>query len=98
MEQFWRKINGSDSEGHVIPQEIEVAYVLPADYGFGFRNPTDTIWGLFPADTLSTKVWSDVQILAGRYSSFFDIVYDETLYRQDFGRYNELFFWNQTIG
>ena len=27
-----------------------VAYVLPENYGWGFRNPQDTIWGVWAAD------------------------------------------------
>ena len=75
----------------------EVAYVLPAGYGFGFRRATDTIWGLWDSDELSAKVWSDVNTLIGEYGSHLDIVYDDKFFGGVEGRYDRLFFWNETI-
>ena len=74
-----------------------MAYVLPADYGFGFRSATDTVWGLWNADELSAKVWSDVNTLIGEYGSHLDIVYDDKFFGGVEGRYDRLFFWNETI-
>jgi hypothetical protein len=76
----------------------QVAYVLPAGYGFGFRNPGDTIWGIWNADDLSLKVFNDVNILINRYASNFDIVYDDPQHMATIAnRYGKLLFWNETI-
>ena len=77
----------------------EVAYIVPADYGFGFRNPNDTIWGLFPADELSSKIFYDTNIiLPSKYGSHFDILYDEPqIIAPLLKNYSEVFYWNQTI-
>ena len=58
MKKFWNYIHSSpESHGNF---EGEVVYVLPEDYGFGFRGSNDTIWGLWEADQLSKKIWDDV--------------------------------------
>lgn len=96
MQKFWNYANSN-------PQKFgfnkgTVAYVLPQDYGFGFRSPQDNIWGLWDADELSPNVWTDVNKLIVQYDSKLDIVYDDPEYRGNItNRYNELFFWNQTI-
>ena len=41
----------------------EVAYVLPADYGSGLRSADDGLWGFFPSDQLSAKIYSDIETL-----------------------------------
>ena len=62
LQKFWNTLHSNpDSFGSNKPK---VAYVVPADYGFGFRNPNDTIWGLFPADTsISKNLFDDVTTL-----------------------------------
>ncbi len=96
LKDFWSYI-------HINPQEYgvihgEAAYVLPEDYGFGFRYPEDKIWGLWEADELSQKVWNDVNTLLDRYSFRLDIVYNEPEVMDSLkNRYDKLFFWNETI-
>lgn len=75
----------------------EVAYVLPKDCGFGFRNPNYTTWGLWKADESSKKIWSDVNNLLDRYGSCLDIVYSDPEFNNAIkSRYNRLIFWNET--
>jgi hypothetical protein len=96
MKDFVNYIHSNPREQGVI--QGEVAYVLPEDYGFGFRNPRDKIWGLWDADGLSEKVWNDVNMLIDQYDSRLDIVYSDP---EGWGavksRYSQLFFWNETI-
>jgi hypothetical protein len=96
LKKFWSYIHSSpENHGSV---EGEVAYVLPKDYGYGFRGPDDTIWGLWEPDQLSKKVWDDVNSLVGRYGSRLDIVYDDPAFSDAIRhRYGELFFWNETV-
>lgn len=85
------------------PQEhgvtrAEAAYVLPQNYGFGFRSSADKIWGLWDADALSPKVWADVNKLIAKYSPRLDIVYDDAETIDIIKtRYNKLYFWNETL-
>ncbi len=96
LQKFWDyMLRNPGNHGSI---KDEVAYVLPTDYGFGFRSATDTIWGLWNADELSAKVWSDVNTLIGEYGSHLDIVYDDAkLFDAVKGHYDRLFFWNETI-
>jgi hypothetical protein len=97
LQKFWSTLhNNPESFGSNKPQ---VAYVVPTDYGFGFRNPNDHIWGLFPSDTLSTKIYEDIHnTLTTKYGSRFDILYDEPqTIGPILGDYSKVFYWNQTI-
>jgi hypothetical protein len=97
LKKFWEILHSNpDSFGS---NRAEVAYVVPADYGFGFRNPNDHIWGLFPSDTLSTKIYNDINnTLMTKYSSRFDILYDESqTIDHILGDYSKVFYWNQTV-
>ncbi|MCW4046801.1 MAG: hypothetical protein NWE99_04465 [Candidatus Bathyarchaeota archaeon] len=82
------------------PQEFpaETAYVLPKDYGYGFRGPDDRIWGYFPPDALSPVVWNTSTILIREYGIRLDIVYETKI--DDYPvnlPYERLIYWNGTI-
>ena len=97
LQKFWNTLqNNPGSFGSNTP---EVAYVVPADYGFGFRNTKDTIWGLFPADELSSKIFEDTNTtLPTKYGSRFNILYNEPeIITPLLGNYSKVFYWNQTI-
>ena len=53
----------------------KIAYVMPQNYGWGLRNPNDTIWGVWPADNQSAAIWSTVNNLESQYSYNFDIIF-----------------------
>jgi hypothetical protein len=93
MRQFW-----DYAKHNPRPAETgeRVAYVLPKDYAYGFRGPSDSVWGLWGPDELSSKVWNDANNLASQYGSKLDIVYEETLQNHAFN-YTKLIFWNGTI-
>jgi hypothetical protein len=96
LQKFWNTLNSnSESLGSNPPT---AAYIVPEYYGFGFRSPDDTIWGLFSADNLSAKIYNDVNALTSKYGSRFDILYDDpaitTLLLRN---YTSLYYWNQTI-
>jgi hypothetical protein len=96
LRNFWNYMrNNPQKHGSIAGK---VAYVLPQDYGFGFRREDDTIWGLWSNDTLSAKVWSDVNNLISRYGSTLDIVYDDPEFINVVTTgHTQLHFWNQTI-
>jgi hypothetical protein len=72
-----------------------VVYVLPKDYGYGFRGPNDTIWGLWEADNLSSQIWNDLNTLVDQYQTKMDIIYEDALRNSTF-EYRKLIFWNGT--
>lgn len=94
MRNFWNYVqtHPRSSEG-----QEQVAYILPSDYGFGLRNPNDTIWGLWPADQFSGKIWSDINNLVSEYGYNFGIAYDDLALNNATSRYYKtLIFWNGT--
>jgi hypothetical protein len=96
LKDFWNYVNSNPQEHGVI--QAEAAYVLPADYGFGFRSPDDKIWGLWNADNLSQKVWDDANKLLDQYDSRLDTVYNEPEVMDAMkSRYDHLIFWNETV-
>ena len=96
LQKFWTTLHSDpDSFGSNQPQ---VAYVVPKDYGFGFRTADDRIWGLFANDTLSAKIYSDVETLTNQYGAHLDILYDEPEVTAPLlSNYSHVFYWNQTI-
>ncbi|MCW4018601.1 MAG: hypothetical protein NWF00_08005 [Candidatus Bathyarchaeota archaeon] len=76
----------------------KVAYVVPDNYGWGFRNPQDTIWGVWEADENSQVIWEEVNSLVQTYGDNFDILIGSP-WTQVFGgyHYDTLIWWNGTI-
>jgi len=94
MKKFWDKTNGGQRCDEF---PADVAYVLPADYGYGFRGPQDNIWGLWPSDSFSTKIWNDTSTLLTKYAGKIDIVYEEKTHNAPVDLpYRTLIFWNGT--
>ncbi len=98
LKKFWNYMQtNSNTQGS---QKASVAYVLPRDFGFGFRSNNDTIWGLFSAekDDVVPKIWNDVNKLTAAYSYNLDVIYDEPEVIENLLKnYNQVFYWNQTI-
>ncbi len=66
--------------------------------GLVFAMLNDRIWGLFPPDTLSAKIYNDVKTLTEKYGSTLDILYDEPhVTASMLDKYNQVFYWNQTV-
>ena len=96
LQNFWSNINKHPES--FIPSKAEVAYVIPKDYGFGYRSQTDTIWGLFPNDTLSSKIYNDTVFLESLYDSHLNIIYnDPQLIAPTLNNYRQVYYWNQTV-
>jgi len=95
LKKFWRYINNNPRV--IDTMSDRVAYVLPKDYGYGFRGPTDSIWGLWEADELSKFVWNDVNTLLEDYLLKMDIIYENGINYSSASRYSKLTFWNGTV-
>jgi hypothetical protein len=95
MKRFW---NYANTEPPVEHYPAKNAYVIPRDYGYGFRGPNDRIWGLWEADELSPKIWNDIQDLTGSYVLNLDMVYETKIGNTSTNlSYDRLIFWNGTI-
>jgi hypothetical protein len=77
------------------PASDRTAYVLPAGYGYGFRGPNCSLWGLPTPDNNSVTIWNDLNTLLNQNQPNADIIYEDTL---EYGAnaYRELVFWNGT--
>jgi hypothetical protein len=107
LEDFWNYMNDNPTQHGTI--KAEVAYVLPENFGFGFRSADDKIWGVeadrfsekfgqWSVKELANKVWGDVNYLLDEYGSKLDIVYSDAEFNADLPKhYDKIFFWNQTI-
>jgi hypothetical protein len=74
----------------------QATLVLPNNYGFGMRSPTDKIWGFWGPDEKSPIIWNATQTLLNRYGLGLDIIYDDPAFPIQ-GNYSKVYYWNQTI-
>jgi hypothetical protein len=94
IKQFW-SYTKTNPQGGEYP--ADAAYVLPEDYGYGFRSSSDTIWGLWNADALSAYVWDEANTQLANYGNKLDIVYETRIDGQSITLpYKTLIFWNGT--
>lgn len=96
LQKFWNVIHTNPNS--IAQNKATVAYVLPKDYGFGFRYQNDTIWGLFPPDNLTQKVMLDIHTLLTKNYSNLNIIYDDpAVIASTLGNYTQVYYWNETI-
>ncbi len=97
LQRFWNTLHSNPASFG--SNKANAVYIVPKNYGFGFRSPTDTIWGLKPADALSQKIYNDTNnLLPNIYGSRFDILYDEAeIIAPLLKNYTAIYYWNQTI-
>ncbi len=100
MKDFWNYAAANPRQSN---DPATTAYIVPADYGFGFRGPQDSVWGLFRNSTLSERIWSATGInrtdsLIAQYGRTLDVVY-ETITDGLPAKliYDKLIYWNGTI-
>jgi hypothetical protein len=94
VKQFWNYIKANPREENNV--QDRVAFVIPANYGYGFRGPNDTIWGLWSADSLSANIWNNVTSLVKQYKINIDVIYEDDL-QFSISNYSKLIFWNGTV-
>lgn len=93
LQRFWHHAKNNPRPSHDISDRV--AYVLPKDYGYGFRGPADKVWGLWEADDFALKISTDVSRFIDHYQYRLDIIYDDGL-NSTYG-YRKIIFWNGTI-
>src|SRR3990170_2547576 len=95
LKQFWEYMKNNPRTNDTISDRV--AYVLPKDYGYGFRGANDKIWGFWEADNLTDKIWNDVTALSKQeqYKIKMDIIYEDNL-QPSMPKYSKLIFWNGT--
>jgi hypothetical protein len=96
LKQFWQYMQDNPVESGISISD-RVAYVLPEDYGYGFRGPDDRIWGLWGADNLTYTICESLGNFMEKYGSNLDIIYDEGLEPGNTYGYSKLLFWNASL-
>jgi hypothetical protein len=94
IKQFWKYVKSNPRPNNPINERV--AYVLPPNFGYGFRNPDEYIWALMKNSTLSNQIWNDINTYTQQYGQKFDIIYADTP-NFDSGTYSKLIYWNGTV-
>lgn len=95
LRKFWDFANHNPQKSDSLSDRV--AYVLPKDYGYGFRGPNDRIWGIWQTDALTSTICTDLGNSIGQYDSKLDIIYDEKVEPSNVLVYDRLVFWNGTV-
>jgi hypothetical protein len=102
MKQFWQYVQANPRTA--MPLSTRSAYVLPENYGDGFRSPDDTIWGLWNADynvaegsqNFTTNIRMSIVTLLQMFGPKLDIVYPRANQTVESIGYENIFYWNDT--
>jgi hypothetical protein len=95
LEKFWNYSNYNSPASDALSDRV--AYVLPKDFGYGFRGPTDKIWGFWKDDALSNEICTNLSNLMEQYGIRLDIIYDDKVEPNNTSVYNTFVFWNGTV-
>ena len=93
LEQFWQYTQ--DNPRNNIQNEKRVAFVLPKDYGYGFRGPDDKIWGLWEDTILSLEMSHHLGSLLEEHGINLDIIYGDEIKTNEV--YSKYIFWNGIV-
>jgi len=95
LKKFWEYANHNPRTNADLSERV--GYVLPKDYGYGFRGPEDKIWGLWEADQFSLETSVILGSKLEEYGNKLDIIYDDGIALNNTGVYAQFMFWNGTI-
>jgi hypothetical protein len=93
LERFWNDINSKPFADKSSPEAV---LVLPHNYGWGMRNPNDTIWGFWSTDDKTQQIATIMSELLAKYGTSLDIVYEDSAYPVSKVEYKTVYYWNQT--
>lgn len=88
LQQFWQYTQNNKPTDTSVANRV--AYALPDGFGYGFRGPKDTIWGLWGADTQATVLYDNATSLLSTYGSRLDIIYQDDLTINSFNEYSRI--------
>ena len=93
MQRFWNDITTKKFADQSKPV---AALVLPKNFGWGLRNPNDTIWGFWTTDNRTEQTALVTGKLVSYYGTNLDIVYDDPTYPVTPFNYQHIYYWNST--
>ena len=102
MKQFWQYTQTNPR--NTMPLSDRSVYVLPEDYGEAFRNPDDSIWGLWRADfnvaggseNFTTNLRMSIATLLQMFGPELDIIYPQADQTVESIGYENVLYWNDT--
>ena len=92
IKAFWEYAQSTPRT--ISPVSDRTAFVLPVDYAYGFRGPSDRIWGLWNPDSLTDSICRNVSKLMQEYGYNLDIVYPNGTNPVESLGYRNVFYWN----
>lgn len=100
MEEHVQAIKQFTQYAHANPRKFgrvseRTVFVLPKDYGYGFRGPEDKIWGLWENDAFSYELSVKLGVFLEEYGNKLDVIYDDDVDYDRLG-YDKVIFWNGT--
>jgi hypothetical protein len=93
LQRFWNDITTKKFADLSAPLAV---LVLPKNFGWGMRNPNDTIWGFWTTDNRTQEVAVITSKLLSYYGASLDIVYEDQAYPVTKGNYQHVYYWNST--
>jgi hypothetical protein len=102
MKQFWQYTQTNPRAP--TPTAARSVYVLPDNFGEGFRSPDDTIWGLWNADfntaegsrNFTTNIRMTIATLLQMFGPKLDIIYPSAGQTAEQIGYENILYWNDT--
>jgi hypothetical protein len=94
LEQLWTDIHNKQ---FIDLSKPEAALILPQNYGWGMRNPHDTIWGFWGPDAKTNQIATIMSYLIVKYGASLDIIYEDPTYLHTKANYKNIYFWNSTF-
>lgn len=94
LERFW---NDAMVDQKVVHGAVkaEAALVLPINYGWGMRRPSDRNW-YWQSGERAQQIWKLSLPLISGYGLALDIVYDDPAFPVA-GKYEKVYYWNDSI-
>jgi hypothetical protein len=75
LKHFWSYMQQNPDKNGVY--KADTAVVLPQDYGFGFRSPSDSVWQYHSSDNWTQKLFFDITNYVNTHRSTVDVVYND---------------------
>jgi hypothetical protein len=94
LQKFWNDIT---TKQYADLSEPQAALVLPKNFGWGLRNPNDTIWGFWLTDNRTNQVAVVTAMCLYYYGVNLDIVYEDSAYPITNVAYKKVYYWNATV-
>jgi len=94
LKDFWNYVESNPEKHGSI--KADRAVVLPQDYGFGFRSPTDSVWQYHQVENWTQKMYTDITSFVAQHNSIVDIVYSDKEFKNLLQtKYSSVLYWSR---